>query len=34
MHGRTSSAIIIDQDKNIKNAIEDVFRKAHHQWCL
>lgn len=34
MHGRTPNAIIIDQDKVMKNAIEVVFPNACHLWCL
>ncbi|XP_045791255.1 protein FAR1-RELATED SEQUENCE 6-like [Trifolium pratense] len=34
MHGHTPNAIIIDQDKAMKNAIEVVFPKARHRWCL
>jgi transposase-like protein len=34
MGGRTPNAIITDQDKAMKNAIEVVFPKARHRWCL
>ncbi|PNX99877.1 protein FAR1-related sequence 6-like, partial [Trifolium pratense] len=34
MHQRAPNAIITDQDKAMKNAIEIVFPKAHHRWCL
>ncbi|CAJ2665675.1 unnamed protein product [Trifolium pratense] len=34
MHGRSPNAIITDQDRAMKNAIEVVFPKARHRWCL
>ncbi|XP_045818523.1 protein FAR1-RELATED SEQUENCE 6-like [Trifolium pratense] len=34
MHGRAPNAIITDQDRAMKNAIEVVFPKARHRWCL
>ncbi|XP_024642129.1 protein FAR-RED IMPAIRED RESPONSE 1-like [Medicago truncatula] len=34
MHGRAPNAIITDQDKAMKKAIEVVFPKARHRWCL
>jgi len=34
MHGRAPNAIITDQARAMKNAIEVVFPKARHQWCL
>lgn len=34
MHGRAPNAIISDQDKAMKNAIEVVFLKTCHRWCL
>ncbi|XP_057432495.1 protein FAR-RED IMPAIRED RESPONSE 1-like [Lotus japonicus] len=34
MHGRAPNAIITDQDRTMKNAIEAVFPKARHRWCL
>ncbi|XP_057444298.1 protein FAR1-RELATED SEQUENCE 6-like [Lotus japonicus] len=34
MHGRAPNAIITDQDRAMKNAIEAVFPKARHRWCL
>ena len=30
MHGRAPNAIITDQDRDMKNAIEAVFPKARH----
>ncbi|CAJ2653121.1 unnamed protein product [Trifolium pratense] len=34
MHGRSPNAIITDQDRAMKNAIEVVFPTARHRWCL
>jgi hypothetical protein len=34
MHGRSPNAIITDQDRAMKNAIEVVFPKTRHRWCL
>ncbi|XP_024636609.2 protein FAR-RED IMPAIRED RESPONSE 1-like [Medicago truncatula] len=34
MRGRAPQAIITDQDRAMKNAVEDVFPKARHRWCL
>ncbi|XP_045810181.1 protein FAR1-RELATED SEQUENCE 4-like [Trifolium pratense] len=34
MNGRAPNAIITDQDRAMKNAIEAVFPKARHRWCL
>ncbi|KAL6551959.1 hypothetical protein OROGR_008113 [Orobanche gracilis] len=34
MHGHSPNAIITDQDKAMRKAIEIVFPKAHHRWCL
>jgi hypothetical protein len=34
MHGHAPNAIITDQDRAMKNAIEVVFPKARHRWCL
>ncbi|XP_039686629.1 protein FAR-RED IMPAIRED RESPONSE 1-like [Medicago truncatula] len=34
MHGRSPNAIITDQDGAMKKAIEVVFPKARHRWCL
>jgi len=34
MHGSAPNAIITDQDRAMKNAIEIVFPKARHRWCL
>ena len=32
--GRPPKAIITDQDKAMKNAIQEVFPEARHRWCL
>eukprot|EP00268_Persea_americana_P060800 TRINITY_DN7621_c0_g1_i17.p1 TRINITY_DN7621_c0_g1~~TRINITY_DN7621_c0_g1_i17.p1 ORF type:complete len:688 (+),score=91.08 TRINITY_DN7621_c0_g1_i17:321-2384(+) len=34
MSGSPPNAIITDQDKAMQNAIEIVFPKAQHRWCL
>jgi len=34
MHGCAPNAIITDQDRAMKNAIEAVFPKTRHRWCL
>ncbi|XP_045809922.1 protein FAR-RED IMPAIRED RESPONSE 1-like [Trifolium pratense] len=34
MNGCSPNAIITDQDKAMKKAIEVVFPKARHRWCL
>ncbi|XP_058744403.1 protein FAR1-RELATED SEQUENCE 4-like [Vicia villosa] len=34
MHGCAPNSIITDQDRAMKNAIETVFPKARHRWCL
>jgi hypothetical protein len=34
MHGHAPNAIITDQDRAMKNAIEVVFPKSRHRWCL
>ena len=34
MSGRAPPAIITDQDRAMKNAIEIVFPNARHRWCL
>ncbi|XP_024630918.1 protein FAR1-RELATED SEQUENCE 5-like [Medicago truncatula] len=34
MYGHTPNAIITDQDKAMKKAIEVVFPKFRHRWCL
>ncbi|KAK7324381.1 hypothetical protein VNO77_27916 [Canavalia gladiata] len=34
MSGHAPYAIITGEDKEIKTAIEIVFPKAHHRWCL
>lgn len=34
MNGRILAAIITDQDRVMKNAIEVVFPNSQHQWCL
>ena len=34
MSGVPPSAIIIDQDRAMKKAIQIVFPKARHRWCL
>ncbi|XP_004496070.1 protein FAR-RED IMPAIRED RESPONSE 1-like [Cicer arietinum] len=34
MFGHAPNAIITDEDKEMKNAIEVVFPKARHRWCL
>nr|XP_017227596.1 PREDICTED: protein FAR1-RELATED SEQUENCE 5-like [Daucus carota subsp. sativus] len=34
MFGNPPNAIITDQDRAMQNAIEQVFPKARHRWCL
>ena len=34
MSGHQPNAIITDQDKVMQNAIEILFPKARHWWCL
>jgi len=34
MYGCAQNAIITDQDKAMKKAIEVVFPKPRHRWCL
>jgi transposase-like protein len=34
MNGQSLSAIITDQDRAMKNAINEVFSNNRHRWCL